>query len=139
MCLPSKNTLDLAWVQRSLCSCWTCCACIEQPEALVLHAPHQQLTGHLLAQVCAVSGTGLCNTCSVHVMHDGLVVESLFRSPAIYQGVTGLWSIPFTPADASSALIIISFASGSRAMTAGEDVWVKDASLLAGFSAFRLH
>ena len=74
---------------------------------------------HLLAQVYAISGADSNNTCSVRVMHAGLVVESLFKSPANYHGVTGLWSIPFAPADASSAVIIISFASGSRAMTAG--------------------
>lgn len=76
----------------------------------------------LLAQVYALSGAGAegANTCNVRVMHGGLVVESLFTSPANYEGVTGLWSIPFAPSDASSALIIISFASGSRAMTAGK-------------------
>ncbi|BDA43226.1 probable pre-mRNA-splicing factor rse1 at N-terminal half [Coccomyxa sp. Obi] len=89
--------------------------------ATIVDATMCDLTGLSQPQVYAVSTGGLrgSDACGMRVMHAGLVVETLFKSPANYQGVTGLWSIPFAPADASSALIIISFASGSRAMTAG--------------------
>lgn len=70
-------------------------------------------------QVYAVSGTSPTSAGSLHVLHGSEVVDTLFQSGPDYEGVTGLWSIPLRPAEVCSAFIIISFASGSRAMTAG--------------------
>lgn len=72
-------------------------------------------------QVYAISGEGHPGSPSaLHVLHGCQVLDMLFKSPAEYEGVTGLWSIPIGPADITSALVVMSFASGSRAMTAGE-------------------
>ena len=71
-------------------------------------------------QVYAISGKGHPGSPgALHVLHGCQVMDMLFKSPAEYQGVTGLWSVPVAPADITSALVIISFTSGSRAMTAG--------------------
>lgn len=72
-----------------------------------------------IVQVYAVSGTSPTASGSLHVLHGSQVVDTLFQSAPDYQGVTGLWAIPMTPTEVCAALIIISFASGSRAMTAG--------------------
>lgn len=66
-----------------------------------------------------MSGTSPTSAGSLHVLHSSEVVDTLFQSGPDYEGVTGLWSIPLRPAEVCSAFIIISFASGSRAMTAG--------------------
>lgn len=72
-------------------------------------------------QVYAISGEGHPgNPGALHVLHGTQVLDTLLMSPPEYQGVTGLWSIPVAPSVATSALVVISFASGSRAMAAGE-------------------
>lgn len=55
------------------------------------------------------------------MLHGGQVLDTLYECPADNQGITGLWSIPIRPADVTSVLVIISFVSGSRAMTAGKN------------------
>ena len=58
----------------------------------------------------------------LHVLHGSRVMECLFESSLDYAGVTGLFPVAMTAHEgATTAAIIISFASGSRALTAGGD------------------
>ena len=57
-----------------------------------------------------------------HVLHGSRVMECLFESSPDYAGVTGLFTVAMTAHEgATTAAVIISFASGSRALTAGGD------------------
>ena len=55
----------------------------------------------------------------VHVLHGSRMMDCLFESSPDYAGVTGLFPVSLTPHDDISAAVIISFASGSRALTTG--------------------
>ena len=58
----------------------------------------------------------------LHVLHGARVMECLFESLPDYAGVTGLFPVATTAQEgATTAAVIISFASGSRALTAGGD------------------
>ena len=58
----------------------------------------------------------------LHVLHGARVMERLFESSPDYAGVTGLFPVATTAQEgATTAAVIISFASGSRALTAGRD------------------
>ena len=58
----------------------------------------------------------------LHVLHGSRVMECLFESSPDYAGVTGLFPVATTAHEAATtAAVIISFASGSRALTAGGD------------------
>ena len=46
-------------------------------------------------------------------------VEVLYESPADYPGISGMWSIPPWPGADFHSLLVLSFASGSRAMATG--------------------
>lgn len=53
-------------------------------------------------------------------MYPHPVPETVFESGPDYGGVTGLWAVAARPADAAHALVVVSFVSGSRALsTAG--------------------
>lgn len=43
--------------------------------------------------------------------------ETVFESGADYGGVTGIWAVAARPADAAHALVVLSFVSGSRALS----------------------
>jgi hypothetical protein len=73
----------------------------------------------MLRQVYAVSGCGRAGTGALHVLHGSHATELLYAGEPSRQGITGLWSLPAAPGEAAAALVVISFASGSRAMTAG--------------------
>ena len=45
------------------------------------------------------------------------VPETVFESAPDYGGVTGLWAVAARPADAEHALVVLSFVSGSRALS----------------------
>ena len=56
----------------------------------------------------------------LHVLHGSRVMDCLFESAPDYAGVTGLFPVATTVQEgATTAAVIISFASGSRALTAG--------------------
>lgn len=46
-------------------------------------------------------------------------VDTLYESGADYPGVSGMWSIPPWPGADFHSLLVLSFASGSRAMATG--------------------
>ena len=55
----------------------------------------------------------------VHMLHGSRIMDCLFESSPDYAGVTGLFPVSLTPHDDTSSAVIISFASGSRALTTG--------------------
>ena len=55
----------------------------------------------------------------VHVLHASRVMDCLYESPPDYAGVTGLFPVSLTSQDDATAAVVISFASGSRALTTG--------------------
>lgn len=56
----------------------------------------------------------------VHVLHGSRVMNCLYKSVPDYGGVTGLFPVSLTlQEDDATAAVVISFASGSRALTTG--------------------
>lgn len=55
----------------------------------------------------------------VVVATAGCAPEPLFETEPAYAGVTGMWSLPARLGDAQTALVVLAFASASRALTAG--------------------
>lgn len=53
------------------------------------------------------------------MLHGSRIMDCLFESSPDYAGVTGLFPVSLTPHDDTSSAVIISFASGSRALTTG--------------------
>ena len=73
-----------------------------------------------LAQVYTISaGGGSEGNGMLHMLHGCHATELLYAGEATKQGITGLWSLPAVPNQAPAALVVVSFASGSRALTAG--------------------
>lgn len=54
----------------------------------------------------------------LRVLHGGRAVEVMHAGEHMRQAITGLWSLPAAPGGAAAALVVIAFASGSRAMSA---------------------
>ena len=52
------------------------------------------------------------------MLHAGAAAEVMHTGERLRQAITGLWSLPGAPGGAAAALVVISFASGSRAMSA---------------------
>ena len=69
-------------------------------------------------QVYAVSGGDTPDSGELRVLHAGRAVEVMHAGEQLRQAITGLWSLPATPGGAAAALVVISFASCSRAMSA---------------------
>lgn len=46
-------------------------------------------------------------------------LEVVYESEPDFGGVLGLWSLPMLPGAAADALLVLSFASGSRALSTG--------------------
>ncbi len=63
---------------------------------------------------CGDSSSG-----SIRVIQADQTVEVLYESPADYPGISGMWSIPPWPGADFHSLLVLSFASGSRAMATG--------------------
>ena len=57
---------------------------------------------------------------SVRVIQADQTVEVLYESGADYPGISGMWSVPPWPGADFHTLLVLSFASGSRAMATGE-------------------
>lgn len=66
-----------------------------------------------------LSGTNESSPGQVHLLHGSRVVDCLYESPPEYPGVTGIFPVSLTSQDDTTAAVIISFASGSRALTTG--------------------
>lgn len=52
-------------------------------------------------------------------MHADQTVEVLHESEADYPGMSGMWSLPPWPGADTHSLVVLSFASSSRAMASG--------------------
>ena len=77
--------------------------------------------GYLLPQVYTISEGGDCDgSGALHMLHGCHATELLYAGEPTKQGITGLWSLPAAPSQAPAALVVVSFAAGSRALTAGE-------------------
>lgn len=63
---------------------------------------------------CGSSSSG-----SIRVIQADQTVEVLYESGADYPGISGMWSIPAWPGADFHSLLVLSFASGSRAMATG--------------------
>jgi len=68
-------------------------------------------------QVYTACGEG--STGCVVAATAGCAPEPLFETEPAYAGVTGMWSLPARLGDAQTALVVLAFASASRALTAG--------------------
>ena len=63
---------------------------------------------------CGSSSNG-----SIRVIQADQTVEVLYESGTDYPGISGMWSIPPWPGADFHSLLVLSFASGSRAMATG--------------------
>ena len=66
-----------------------------------------------------VSGADEAVPGQVHLLHGSRVADCLYESPPEYPGVTGIFPVSLTSQDDTTAAVVISFASGSRALTTG--------------------
>ncbi|DBA93331.1 TPA: hypothetical protein ACH3X2_003608 [Trebouxia sp. C0005] len=74
----------------------------------------QRLPQDQVYAACGDSSSG-----SIRVIQADQTVEVLYESPADYPGISGMWSIPPWPGADFHSLLVLSFASGSRAMATG--------------------
>ncbi|KAL0033688.1 hypothetical protein WJX77_000833 [Trebouxia sp. C0004] len=74
----------------------------------------QRLPQDQVYAACGDSSNG-----SIRVIQADQTVEVLYESPADYPGISGMWSIPPWPGADFHCLLVLSFASGSRAMATG--------------------
>lgn len=58
----------------------------------------------------------------LHMLHGSRVMDCLYESSPDYAGVTGLFPVSLNTQDDMTAAVVISFASGSRALTTGVHV-----------------
>ena len=83
----------------------------------------QQVRLTVCAQVvglsCRPSRTNEPVPAYVHVLHGSRVTDCLYESAPEYTGVTGLFPASLTSQDDATVAVVISFASGSRALTTG--------------------
>ena len=56
------------------------------------------------------------------------VLEVVYESAPNYAGLSGLWAVTARPGDVAHSLLVISFASGSRALSTG--AWVSAGGLV---------
>lgn len=75
------------------------------------------MLSYLSVQVYAACGDS--SSGSIRVIQADQTVEVLYESPADYPGISGMWSIPPWPGADFHSLLVLSFASGSRAMATG--------------------
>ena len=61
----------------------------------------------------------LVDTGAITVIAPNPALEVLYESEPDYSGVLGLWSLSTFPGATADALMILSFASGSRALSTG--------------------
>ena len=71
----------------------------------------------LCVQVYAACGHS--SNGSIRVIQADQTVDTLYESGADYPGISGMWSIPPWPGAEFHSLLVLSFASGSRAMATG--------------------
>ena len=72
---------------------------------------------YLAIQVYAACGSA--SNGSIRVIQADQTVEVLYESAADYPGISGMWSIPPWPGADFHSLLVLSFASGTRAMATG--------------------
>ena len=81
-------------------------------------------------QLFALSGSGKP---ALRVVRHGVGVEQLLRTPCDYAGVTGAWRVAPRRADATDALLVLSFVGATRAFALGATL--ADATEAVGFCA----
>ncbi|CAN6203352.1 unnamed protein product [Urochloa humidicola] len=62
---------------------------------------------------------GMCPEGSLRVLRNGVNVEKLLRTEAIYQGVTGLWTLRMKMTDAYHSFLVLSFVEETRILSVG--------------------
>ncbi|KAF8768534.1 hypothetical protein HU200_007544 [Digitaria exilis] len=62
---------------------------------------------------------GMCPEGSLRVLRNGVNVEKLLRTEAIYQGVTGLWTLRMKITDAYHSFLVLSFVEETRILSVG--------------------
>lgn len=62
---------------------------------------------------------GMCPEGSLRVLRNGVNVEKLLRTEAIYQGVTGLWTLRMKTNDAYHSFLVLSFVEETRILSVG--------------------
>ncbi|KAL6594944.1 hypothetical protein ACP70R_048047 [Stipagrostis hirtigluma subsp. patula] len=62
---------------------------------------------------------GMCPEGSLRVLRNGVNVEKLLRTEAIYQGVTGLWTMKMKITDAYHSFLVLSFVEETRTLSVG--------------------
>ena len=62
---------------------------------------------------------GMCPEGSLRVLRNGVNVEKLLRTEAIYQGVTGLWTLRMKTNDAYHSFLVLSFVEETRIQSVG--------------------
>uniref|UniRef100_K3ZQ27 DNA damage-binding protein 1 n=1 Tax=Setaria italica TaxID=4555 RepID=K3ZQ27_SETIT len=74
---------------------------------------------------------GMCPEGSLRVLRNGVNVEKLLRTEAIYQGVTGLWTLRMKITDAYHSFLVLSFVEETRILSVG--ISFNDISDAVGF------
>ncbi len=92
-------------------------ACAQHCWAAVRQGPTPCHGARAPRQVYTACGEG--STGCVVAATAGCAPEPLFETEPAYAGVTGMWSLPARLGDAQTALVVLAFASASRALTAG--------------------
>ncbi|XP_062190101.1 uncharacterized protein LOC133893150 isoform X2 [Phragmites australis] len=62
---------------------------------------------------------GMCPEGSLRVLRNGVNVEKLLRTDAIYQGVTGLWTLRMKITDVYHSFLVLSFVEETRILSVG--------------------
>ncbi|XP_062187510.1 uncharacterized protein LOC133890903 isoform X2 [Phragmites australis] len=62
---------------------------------------------------------GMCPEGSLRVLRNGVNVEKLLRTEAIYQGVTGLWTLRMKITDVYHSFLVLSFVEETRVLSVG--------------------
>ncbi|TVU41359.1 hypothetical protein EJB05_14867 [Eragrostis curvula] len=62
---------------------------------------------------------GMCPEGSVRVLRNGVNVEKLLSTEAIYQGVTGLWTLKMKITDVFHSFLVLSFVEETRILSVG--------------------
>lgn len=91
----------------------------------LLHPCHHTAPS-LMSKACAqvYAACGYSSNGSIKVIQADQTVDTLYESGADYPGISGMWSIPPWPGAEFHSLLVLSFASGSRAMATGTHLHV---------------
>lgn len=86
---------------------------------------HEEKQDQMFA-CCGMSPEG-----SLRIIRSGISVERLLRTPPIYQGMTGIWSLKIKKSDPFHSFLVLSFVEETRILSVG--LSFVDVSDAAGF------